>query len=94
VVGFDTMNSIAAALAKAGATDNEKLVDAMKGLKFGSAFGAVEYRAIDHQSTLGAYVGRLDVKDGKGVMVGRGYRDGARYLPPDDVVRKLRPAAA
>jgi branched-chain amino acid transport system substrate-binding protein len=94
VVGFDTMNAIAAALAKANATDNEKLVAAMRGLKFTSAFGAVEFRAIDHQSTLGAYVGRLDVRDGKGVMVGWGYRDGARYLPADDVVRKLRPASA
>jgi branched-chain amino acid transport system substrate-binding protein len=94
VVGFDTMNSIAAALAKAGATDNEKLVGAMRGLKFSSAFGAVEFRAIDHQSTLGAFVGRLDVKDGKGVMVGWAYRDGARYLPSDAEVKKLRPAAA
>ncbi len=34
VVGFDTMNAIAAALAKAGSTDNEKLVGAMRGLKF------------------------------------------------------------
>jgi branched-chain amino acid transport system substrate-binding protein len=93
VVGFDTMNSIAAALAKAGATDNEKLVDAMRGLKFQSAFGQVEYRAIDHQSTLGAYVGRIGVKDGKGVMVGWGYRDGAKYLPSDAEVKKLRPAS-
>ena len=53
----------------------------MRGLKFASAFGPVEFRAIDHQSTLGAYVGRLDVKDGKGVMVGWRYRDGAKYLP-------------
>ena len=59
----------------------------MRGLKFGSAFGPVEYRAIDHQSTLGAYVGRLDVKDGKGVMVDWTYRDGAKYLPSDDVVK-------
>jgi branched-chain amino acid transport system substrate-binding protein len=94
VVGFDTMNAIAAALAKAGDTDNEKLVAAMRGLKFSSAFGPVEFRAIDHQSTLGAYVGRLDVKDGKGVMVGWAYRDGAKYLPSDDVVKTLRPASA
>lgn len=92
VVGFDTMNSIAAALAKAGTTDNEKLVDAMKGLKFPSAFGSAEYRAVDHQSTLGAYVGKTAVKDGKGVMVDWSYRDGAKYLPSDDVVKTLRPA--
>ncbi len=92
VVGFDTMNSIAAALTKAGSTDTEKLVDALKGLKFPSAFGAAEYRAVDHQSTLGAYVGRTAVKDGKGVMVDWTYRDGAKYLPSDEVVKTLRPA--
>jgi len=91
VVGFDTMNSIAAALTKAGSTDTEKLVDALKGLKFPSAFGQAEYRAVDHQSTLGAYVGKTALKDGKGVMVDWRYADGAKYLPGDDVVKTLRP---
>jgi branched-chain amino acid transport system substrate-binding protein len=94
VVGYDTMNAIAAALTRAKSTDNEQLVGAMRSLKFASPFGPVEFRAIDHQSTLGAYVGRLDVRDGRGVMVGWGYRDGARYLPSDDEVRKLRPSSA
>ena len=92
VVGFDTMNSIAAALTKAGSTDTEKLVDALKGLKFPSAFGAAEYRAVDHQSTLGAFVGKTALKDGKGVMVDWSYRDGAKYLPSDAEVKVLRPA--
>jgi branched-chain amino acid transport system substrate-binding protein len=92
VVGFDTMNSIAAGIAKAGTTDSEKLVEAFKGLKFPSAFGSAEYRALDHQSTLGAYVGRIALKDGKGVMVDWSYRDGANYLPSDEDVRKMRPA--
>jgi branched-chain amino acid transport system substrate-binding protein len=91
VVGFDTMNSIAAALTKAGSTDTEKLVDALKGLKFPSAFGTAEYRAIDHQSTLGAYVGKTALKDGKGVMVDSVYRKGSDYLPSDAEVEKLRP---
>jgi branched-chain amino acid transport system substrate-binding protein len=91
VVGYDTMNSIAAALAKAGSTDTEKLVDALKGLKFPSAFGSAEYRAIDHQSTLGAFVGKTALKDGKGVMVDWSYRDGAKYLPSDAEVKTLRP---
>jgi branched-chain amino acid transport system substrate-binding protein len=80
------------ALAKAGSTDTEKLVDALEGLKFASAFGSAEYRAIDHQSTLGAYVGKTAVKDGKGTMVDWTYRDGAKYLPSDAEVKKLRPA--
>lgn len=91
VVGYDTMNSIAAALAKAGSTDTEKLVEALKGLKFPSAFGSAEYRAIDHQSTLGAFVGKTALKDGKGVMVDWSYRDGAKYLPSDAEVKTLRP---
>jgi branched-chain amino acid transport system permease protein len=41
---------------------------------------------------IGAYVGRTDVRDGKGVMVDWRYADGNDYLPPDDVVRRLRPA--
>jgi branched-chain amino acid transport system substrate-binding protein len=91
VVGYDTVNAIAAGIAKAGTVENEKLIDAMKGLKFTSAFGPVEFRAIDHQSTLGAFVGRTALKDGKGVMTGWRYADGAKYLPSDDVVKTLRP---
>jgi len=39
---------------------------------------------------MGAYVGRTAVKDGKGIMVDWHYADGKDFLPPDDVVRKLR----
>ena len=41
---------------------------------------------------MGAYVGKLAVKDGKGVMVDWTYADGAKFLPSDDEVKKLRPA--
>ena len=34
---------------------------------------------------------RVALKDGAGVMVDTVYRNGADYLPPDDVVRSLRP---
>jgi branched-chain amino acid transport system substrate-binding protein len=40
---------------------------------------------------MGAYVGRLAQKDGKGVMISFRYADGASYLPSDAEVRKLRP---
>ncbi|MBL8703183.1 MAG: ABC transporter substrate-binding protein [Alphaproteobacteria bacterium] len=91
VVGFDTVNAIAAMLKRGNSTETEKMVDAMKGLKFESAFGACEFRAIDHQSTLGAFVGKTALKGGKGTMVGWRYADGAKYLPGDDVVKTLRP---
>lgn len=90
VVGYSAMQSVAAALKKAGGADTEKVLAAMKGLAVETPFGKVTYRAIDHQSTMGAYVGRLAKRDGKGVMVDWVYRDGQSYLPPDDEVRKLR----
>ena len=43
-----------------------------------SPFGEITFRKIDHQSTLGAYVGKTALKDGKGVMVDSVYRKGAR----------------
>jgi branched-chain amino acid transport system substrate-binding protein len=64
----------------------------MKGLKVDTPFGEVAFRALDHQSTMGAYVGRTGVKDGKGVMTSWRYANGADYLPPDAEVRKRRPA--
>ena len=92
VVGYSAVKSAAAALQRAGSTDTEKLVAAMQDLRVDTPFGAVTYRAIDHQSTMGAYVGRTDVRGGKGIMVDWRYADGKDFLPPDDVVRRMRPA--
>ena len=92
VVGYATIHTIAAALKKAGAVDTEKLVAAMDGLEVGTPFGKIMYRPLDHQSTMGAYVGRTAVKDGKGVMVDWRYEPGDRHLPPDAVVKARRPA--
>ncbi len=92
VVGYNVMKAVAAILAKAGSTDTERLIAAAEGLTVDSPIGPFTFRAIDHQSTMGAYVGRTALKDGKGVMVEWRYADGADYLPGDDEVRKLRPA--
>jgi len=92
VVGYATMMTAVEAIKKAGSTDTEKMVAAMKGLQLDTPLGKITYRALDHQSTMGAYVGRIGKKDGKGVMTSYGYADGARFLPSDDEVKKLRPA--
>jgi branched-chain amino acid transport system substrate-binding protein len=94
IVGYDSMKSVAAGLAKAGAVDTDKLITAFRGLKLESPFGPFEYRAIDHQATLGAYVGKIALKAGKGTMANFKYVDGATVQPSDDEIRKLRPAAA
>ena len=92
VVGYSALQSVAAALRKAGAADTEKLITAFRGLVVDTPFGKVTYRASDHQSTMGAYVGRLAKREGRGVMIDWVYRDGLTYLPSDADVRKLRPA--
>src|SRR2546422_694948 len=78
-------------LAKAGSTDTDKLIAAAEGLSMPSPFGEITFRKIDHQSTLGAFVGKTAQKDGKGVMVDFSYKKGADYLPGDAEVEKLRP---
>ncbi len=94
VVGYATMQAIFAAIKKAKSTDNEKLVIAMRGLKFSTPFGPAEFRAIDHQSTMGAFVGKLDQRAGKGTMVQWRYADGKAYMPHDDYVMARRSPAA
>lgn len=90
VVGYATVKAIAAGLQKAGSTDTEKLITAFKGLQFSSPFGPVVFRTQDNQSTLGIFVGRTALKDGKGSMPTGVYLDGASLQPSDEVVKKLR----
>src|SRR5438552_6606976 len=90
VVGYTALHAIAEGIRKAGSPQADKLAAALRGLKMGSPFGPITWRAVDHQSTMGAYVGQLAKKDGRGVMVNWRYADGARFQPSDEEVRKLR----
>src|SRR5690606_10007909 len=94
VIGYSAIVSLAEGLRAAGSTDTEALIKAFRGLDVTTPFGPVTYRPEDHQSTMGAYVGKLAVKDGKGVMTEIRYVDGATVLPPVDVVEQWRPASA
>ncbi len=92
VVGYSTVMSAVAAIKKAGSLDQEKLVAAMANLPVGTPFGTVTFRALDHQSTMGTFVGRIGLKDGKGIMTDWRFVDGKDALPGDDEVKKMRPA--
>ena len=92
VVGYTMIKSIAAGVKKAKSTETEKLVAAFAGLQVESPFGKFIYRAEDHQSTMGAFVGKTKNEGGKGVMVDYKYLDGAKFLPSNEAVKKLRPA--
>ncbi|WP_413991386.1 ABC transporter substrate-binding protein [Labrys okinawensis] len=92
IVGYVTMKAAAAILAKAGSTDTPALIKAAEGLPLDTPFGPIVFRALDHQSTMGAFVGTTAVQDGKGVMTNFVYRDGKDYLPDDATVKGMRPA--
>lgn len=92
VVGYSAMMSIASALKKAGSTDTDKVIGAFSDLSLVTPMGSIRYRSQDHQSTMGAYVGRTGVKDGKPVMTNFAYIDGATVQPSDAEVKKLRHA--
>jgi branched-chain amino acid transport system substrate-binding protein len=92
VVGYTAIKALAAGLKKAGSTETEKLVNAFSGLQFDTPFGKATFRAQDHQSTMGAFVGRTTNRGGKGEMKDFVYYDGAKFQPSDADVKRLRPA--
>jgi branched-chain amino acid transport system substrate-binding protein len=92
VVGYATIKALAAGIARAGSTTTDALIKAFEGLEFMSPSGKVGFRAIDHQSTLGLYVGETALQDGRGVMTSYEYLDGAAFQPSDEEVRAKRPA--
>jgi branched-chain amino acid transport system substrate-binding protein len=92
VVGYSAIMSLAAGIKKAQGTDINKLISAFKGLELVTPFGAITYRAQDHQSTMGSFVGRTKNEAGKGVMVDFSYAPGASFQPSDAEVAKMRPA--
>ena len=91
IVGYQTIKAAAAILNKAKSEDVEKMIVAAEGITMPSPFGQITFRKSDHQSTLGAFVGKTALKDGKGVMVDTAYRKGEDFLPSDAEVEKLRP---
>ncbi|MEN8892210.1 ABC transporter substrate-binding protein [Planktotalea arctica] len=90
LVGYMTVQSIVAALEKAGSTDGEAIRAAFADLPVSTPVGDIMFRAIDHQATMGAYVGTIALKDGKGTMVDWVYKYGGDYTLPDEEVMKLR----
>lgn len=81
---------MAALLERAKSLETEKLVDSFKDLKVATPVGPITFRQLDHQSTMGAYVGRTAKRAGRGMMIDWRYADGSKHLPADDFMRALR----
>jgi branched-chain amino acid transport system substrate-binding protein len=90
LIGYINIIVLARAIEAAGNTDTDDLIKAMEHLKVDTPVGNVAFRAIDHQSTMGVYVGRLAIRDGQGVMTDWRYVDGADFQPSDAEVAARR----
>jgi len=93
LVGYITFLSIAEALRRAGPdADADGLSAAFRGLRIETPIGPVTFRAVDGQSTMGAWVGttKLDARRGVGIMVNHEYVPGEKVLPSDEEIRKIR----
>jgi branched-chain amino acid transport system substrate-binding protein len=92
LVGYVTYLSIFEAIKKAGSTDTDKMVAAFRDLKVETPIGPISYRAVDGQSTMGAWVGttKVDAKRGVGIMVNHEYVPGEKVLPSPDEIKKMR----
>ncbi|PYM67493.1 MAG: ABC transporter substrate-binding protein [Candidatus Rokuibacteriota bacterium] len=92
LVGYITMLSMAEAIRKAGTTDTENVIKTLEGLRVETPIGVISFRPVDHQSTMGAWVGttKFDPQRGVGIMTNWEYVPGEKLLPSDEEVRKLR----
>ena len=88
VVGYSLIQSAAAGLRKAAGGGVDALIAAFEGLPVATPFGPITFRAQDHQSTLGTFVGRTHNDGGRGVLVDAVYCDGARFQPPPAQIRR------
>jgi branched-chain amino acid transport system substrate-binding protein len=92
LLGYVTVQMVKAMLDRARSTDTEAMMAALRGLVTDTIAGPVTMRAIDQQSTLGAWVGETAVEGGRGVMRNWRYEDGANHMFPEAEVRAARRA--
>ena len=93
VMGYTVIKSVVEGMRKAKSAETEKIVDAFANLQVETPWGMIKYRAQDNVSTMGSFVGRTKYVNGVSLMVNSHYCDGADFMPSDEEVRKMRPAA-
>lgn len=92
LLGYVTVQMVKAMFDRARSTDTAAMMAALRGLVTETIAGPVTMRAIDQQSTLGAWVGETAVEGGRGLMRNWRYEDGANHMFPEAEVRAARRA--
>jgi branched-chain amino acid transport system substrate-binding protein len=90
LLGYVVVQMIRDMLNKSRSVETEAMITALKDLRSDTIAGPVVMRALDQQSTLGAWVGETTLKGKAGTMKNWRYVDGADYMFPEDEVRAAR----
>ncbi len=94
LLGYITLKAAAAAIEKARSTDRDAITRALTGLKLETPVGPLTFRPQDNQSTMGIWLGKTAITNGKASMSdGVVYYPGNQFMPTDEEVKKLRPAS-
>jgi branched-chain amino acid transport system substrate-binding protein len=75
---------------RAGSVDTDAIIKALENAKFDTVAGPMSMRGIDHQSSMGAWVGKLVLKGATGGMTGWKYNDGTSFMPSEAEVKAVR----
>jgi len=77
-------------LAKAGSTETETMLNTLRGGSFQTILGPIVMRAIDQQSSMGAWVGETTKQGKVGTMKNWSYQDGANFMFSEAEVKAAR----
>ena len=90
MLGYLVVYMVRDLINKAGATDTDKLIAALNDMKFETIAGPVTMRGLDHQSTLGGWVGLSTQLNGQGAMKDWKFVDGASVMFSESDVKAAR----
>jgi len=90
VLGYVVAYMMKDMLDKAGSTETEKMLASLRGGTFKTIVGDVVMRAIDQQSSMGAWVGETTKQGKVGTMKNWTYEDGSKYMFSEAEVKAAR----
>jgi branched-chain amino acid transport system substrate-binding protein len=90
LLGYVVTYMIRDMIEKAGSTETPALIKALEDMRFDTIIGPVTMRGLDHQASLGAWVGETARENGKSVMKNVRFIDGAKVMVPEADVKALR----
>lgn len=81
IMGYEGMQILAQAVQKAGSLESDAIVKAVEQIRYDGLRGPITFRGIDHQGTVGSYIGTVAKSDKYPFKV----MTGVKYLPAESI---------